>query len=100
DRKNEAVSVEEQLARHIRATYRNGGVVVIPSFAVGRTQLILYYLHRLQQKDKIPKIPIYVDSPMAIDVTELYKTYSHYHRLAAALEGQNTTACARRDLHY
>lgn len=100
DRKNEALSVEEQLARHIRTTYRNGGVSLIPSFAVGRTQLVLYYLHRLQQKGKIPKIPIYVDSPMAIDVTELYKTYSHYHRLAPSLEDRGTNPYSHSHLHY
>jgi metallo-beta-lactamase family protein len=100
DRKNEAVAVEEQLALHIRTTYQNGGVSVIPSFAVGRTQLVLYYLHRLQQKGKIPKIPIYVDSPMAIDVTELYKTYSHYHRLAPSLEDPGTNPYSHPLLHY
>jgi len=100
DRKNEAVAVEEQLALHIRTTYRNGGVSLIPSFAVGRTQLVLYYLHRLQQKGKIPKIPIYVDSPMAIDVTELYKTYSHYHRLGPTLEDKSTNPYSHSHLHY
>jgi len=100
NRKNEAVAVEEQLARHIRTTYRNGGVVVIPSFAVGRTQLILYYLHRLQRKDRIPKIPIYVDSPMAIDVTGLYKTYSNYHRLSPSLDTEDANPFSHRHLHY
>lgn len=100
NRKNEAVAVEEQLALHIRTTYRNGGVSLIPSFAVGRTQLVLYYLHRLQQKGKIPNIPIYVDSPMAIDVTELYKSYSHYHRLGPTLEDKGTNPYSHSRLHY
>jgi len=100
NRRNEAVAVEEQLALHIRNTYRNGGVSLIPSFAVGRTQLVLYYLHRLQQKGKIPKIPIYVDSPMAIDVTALYKTYSHYHRLGPMLENHGTNPYNHAHLHY
>jgi len=100
DRKNQAVSIEEQLALHIRTTYRNGGVSLIPSFAVGRTQLVLYYLHRLQQKGKIPKIPIYVDSPMAINVTGLYKSYGHYHRLAPSLDDQGTNPYSHSQLHY
>lgn len=100
DRKNEAVALEEQLALHIRTTYRNGGVSLIPSFAVGRTQLVLYYLHRLQQKGRIPNIPIYVDSPMAIDVTELYKIYSHYHRLGPSLEDKGTNPYHHSHLHY
>src|SRR5690606_36207208 len=68
NRKSDPSTVENQLETAIRATYSKGGVVIIPSFAVGRTQLVLYHLHRLQQKGKIPQIPIYVDSPMAIDV--------------------------------
>lgn len=100
DRINEPASIEEQLGRHIRTTYRNGGVVLIPSFAVGRTQLILYYLHRLQKKKRIPQIPIYVDSPMAIDVTGLYQSYSHYHRLGTSLAEKGTNPYAYPQLHY
>lgn len=91
---------EEELGRAIRETYRNGGVSIIPAFAVGRTQLILYYLHLLQQKGKIPNIPIYVDSPMAIDVTKLYKQFNKYHKLGATFEDDGGNPFLNKNLHY
>ena len=90
----------EDLGRAIRETYRNGGVSVIPAFAVGRTQMILYYLNLLQQKGKIPEMPIYVDSPMAIDVTKLYKKFHHYHRLGPVLEEEGSNPFLHKNLHY
>lgn len=100
NRKNESATVEEQLRRSIRETIRKGGVAVIPSFAVGRTQLILYFLHRLQKTGKIPQIPIYVDSPMAIDVTNLYLSFNQYHKLGPELQGKHTNPFSHKNLHY
>lgn len=91
---------EEDLVLAIRETFRNGGVAVIPAFAVGRTQMILYYLHLLQQKGKIPDIPIYVDSPMAINVTKLYKEFGHYHKLSPVLEEDSCNPFLHKNLHY
>lgn len=91
---------EKELGLAIRQTISKGGVALIPAFAVGRTQLILYYLHLLLQKGKIPNIPIYVDSPMAIDVTRLYKQFNSYHRLAPHLEGNGDNPFAHQNLHY
>lgn len=91
---------EEDLARAIRETYRNGGVSVIPAFAVGRTQVILYYLHLLQQQGKIPNIPIYVDSPMAIDVTKLYKRFNQFHKLGPVFEDEGGNPFLNKNLHY
>jgi len=62
----------DHLATVVNETYKRGGVVVIPSFAVGRTQLLLFYLRELKESGAIPDIPIYVDSPMAIDATSIY----------------------------
>ncbi|WP_200974404.1 MBL fold metallo-hydrolase RNA specificity domain-containing protein [Echinicola sp. 20G] len=100
DRLHETNAPEELLAKAINDTYQKGGVAVIPSFAVGRTQLILYYLFKLQQKGKIPQIPIYVDSPMAIDVTKLYKDYLKYHRLGPSLQEEHANPFAHKNLHY
>ncbi|MFD2034694.1 MBL fold metallo-hydrolase RNA specificity domain-containing protein [Belliella marina] len=100
DRVSKVRNQEDELALAIRNAYRNGGVAVIPAFAVGRTQLILFYLHRLQQKGKIPNIPIYVDSPMAIDVTNLYKKFNHYHRLKPVLEEEGCNPFSHKNLHY
>ena len=100
NRKNETHAVENQLAEAIKSTFRKGGIALIPSFAVGRTQMILYYLHRLQQKGKIPSVPIYVDSPMAIDVTSLYKKFSHYHRLGPMFHEEGANPFLHKNLHY
>ena len=63
-----------ELARIIRETAAKGGRVLIPAFAVGRTQELLYDLHRLSRADAIPPIPIVVDSPLAIAATSIFAT--------------------------
>ncbi len=63
------------LAEVVRATAARGGRVLIPAFAVGRTQEILYNLHSLAREGAIPSIPIYVDSPLAIDTTTVFQLH-------------------------
>ena len=63
------------LARVIRETAARGGRVLIPSFAVGRTQELLYSLHSLLRENAIPAIPVYVDSPLAIDTTTVFQMH-------------------------
>lgn len=66
----------------IRDTANRGGVVVIPSFAVGRAQSLLYYLHLLKESGAIPAVlPVYLDSPMAKDATAIYHKHRKDHRL-------------------
>jgi metallo-beta-lactamase family protein len=60
------------LARAVQDTAQRGGALVIPAFAVGRTQEILWMLRQLEDASRVPVLPVYVDSPMAVDVTELY----------------------------
>ena len=60
------------LGELVNKTVKKGGVLIIPSFAVGRAQTILYCLYQLKQKNIIPDIPIFLDSPMAISVTNLF----------------------------
>jgi metallo-beta-lactamase family protein len=62
----------EMLARIIRETAARGGKILVPAFAMGRTQEIVYDLHILAREDKIPQIPIYIDSPLAIDTTSVF----------------------------
>jgi metallo-beta-lactamase family protein len=69
------------LAKIINETFAKNGVVLIPAFAVGRAQLVLYYLKQLMQEDMIPDVPVYLDSPMAINATYLYFKFPEYHRL-------------------
>ena len=69
-------SIPGTLARVIRAAHRAGGNVVIPSFAIERTQELLYRIGELRAEGRIPKVPVYVDSPMAVRVTEVFKRHS------------------------
>jgi metallo-beta-lactamase family protein len=78
---NPAVSPEADLSRIVNDTFERGGVLVIPAFAVGRTQGLLFYLRKLMKEDKIPDVPVYVDSPMAISATYLFYKYPAYHNL-------------------
>ncbi|MGV3742494.1 MAG: MBL fold metallo-hydrolase RNA specificity domain-containing protein [Burkholderiaceae bacterium] len=72
----------ELLAKTIQDTLDRGGVTIIPTFAVGRTQTLLYYLHKLKQTGKIPAVlPIYVNSPMAVDATSIYRKHKSQHCL-------------------
>ncbi len=73
DKVHPAESPQGDLARYINKTASRGGAVIIPSFAVGRTQMILFYLRELKEHGKIPDIPIIVDSPMARDATQIYR---------------------------
>ena len=56
----------------LHAVMKSGGALVIPSFAIGRTQELLYYFRVLQDQGRMPRIPIYIDSPMAVSVTRVY----------------------------
>lgn len=66
---------EQQLLAVIGETCGRGGKVVIPAFAVGRTQEIVYSLHRLASAAKLPDVPIFVDSPLAVNVTEIFRLH-------------------------
>ena len=70
--------IEEELATTIRNVAKGGGKVIIPSFAVGRTQHVVYLLHKLFDQDRIPDMPIYVDSPLACHATDVYRSYPEY----------------------
>jgi len=74
-------SLESQLEAICRRVLGRGGVIVIPAFAVGRAQLLLVLLARLQHRGAIAKVPIYLNSPMATEVTELYERFAGEHHL-------------------
>ncbi|MEX2569969.1 MAG: MBL fold metallo-hydrolase, partial [Gemmatimonadota bacterium] len=84
DRVHEPVDPMAQLAAVIRRTADRGGVLLIPSFAVGRTQTLLYLLHRLKTDRSIPDLPIFVDSPMAAAAIRIFKENPDHHDLTAA----------------
>ena len=84
DRGHADVDPLAELAAVIRRTSERGGVVLIPAFAVGRTQTLLYLLDRLRAENRIPDIPIFVDSPMAASAIEIFRSHPTPHRLSAA----------------
>lgn len=81
DRLHERVNPEQQLGEIINRTIKRGGMVLIPAFAIGRTQIILYYIHQLKSKNIIPDIPVFVDSPMATNATEVFSCHAGENKL-------------------
>ncbi len=71
----------EQLAEIVNSTAKKGGALLIPSFAVGRTESIQHMLATLIKEERIPQLPIYLDSPMAISVFDIYCKYHDLNRL-------------------
>jgi metallo-beta-lactamase family protein len=82
---------EQALAVHIRRALARGGVVVIPAFAVGRAQMLLHTLARLKQNHAIADVPVFLNSPMAIDATRIYRQHRAEHRLSV---DECAAACA------
>ncbi len=66
---------KDTLADTINRTYERGGKIIIPSFAVERTQEILYFLNELELEKRIPTLPVFIDSPLAVNITELFPRY-------------------------
>ncbi|WP_042339787.1 MBL fold metallo-hydrolase RNA specificity domain-containing protein [Paraburkholderia ferrariae] len=81
DRLHAARDPEDELAEMFARTFARGGLVVMPCFAVGRAQEILYYIARLKESGRMPNVPVFLDSPMAISVTDLYRRHMRDHRL-------------------
>ena len=81
NRLHEKEDPKQRLAEIITSTAERGGKVIIPAFAVGRTQLIVYYLRELEDEGRIPILPVAVDSPMAASTTRLYSKHHEEHDL-------------------
>lgn len=84
DRTHSADDPQAELREVIHRTCQRRGVIVIPTFAVGRAQLLLLLVARLKAAGEIPDVPVYLDSPMAIDATELFTRFGAEHRLSTA----------------
>jgi metallo-beta-lactamase family protein len=83
DRKHATADPEAVLGDHLERAIRRRGVVVIPAFAVGRTQTLLLLLARLKAKGRLHGVPVYLNSPMAVDATRIYQAHADEHRLTA-----------------
>jgi metallo-beta-lactamase family protein len=92
---------EEELARVINESIERGGVLVIPSFAVGRTQELLFSIRELEERGEIPSLSVYVDSPMAINVTEVFgERTKDYNLKARVLELKGTDILQPKQIQF
>ena len=89
DREHESGDPLELLSNVVNRVVKRGGSIVIPAFAIGRTQTFMYYLRQLENLQRIPKVPVYVDSPMALSATDLYLKHKEDHDLLFARDEQN-----------
>jgi metallo-beta-lactamase family protein len=81
NRLHEETDPKERLAEIINQTVERGGKIIIPAFAVGRTQLLIYYLRELEDEGRIPVLPVIIDSPMGVSATKLYTKHKGEHDL-------------------
>jgi metallo-beta-lactamase family protein len=81
NRIHDPADTTEVLGKIVERTVKRGGTVVIPAFAVGRAQSVLYHLWKLKTAGRLANTPVYLDSPMAIDATDLLHAHSDDHRL-------------------
>jgi metallo-beta-lactamase family protein len=81
DREHPHYDVKARLAEIINETAARGGHVLVPAFAVGRTQQLVYLIRELEVEGRIPVLPVYVDSPMAVTATKLYLRHKEDHDL-------------------
>ncbi len=86
DREHPDGDPAELLAQIVNRIVKRGGSIVIPAFAIGRTQTFMYYLRQLEDQQRIPRLPVYVDSPMALSATDLYLKHKEDHDLEYARE--------------
>ncbi len=81
DREHAPGDAAELLAQVVNRVSKRGGCIVIPAFAIGRTQTFMYYLRQLEDQQRIPRLPVYIDSPMALSATDLYVRHKEDHDL-------------------
>jgi metallo-beta-lactamase family protein len=81
DRAHDPTPVEEQLLEPLLDTFERNGTVLIPAFAVGRSQLITFVLRELMESGRLPEVPVHIDSPMAVDATSIYSRHLDEHHL-------------------
>jgi metallo-beta-lactamase family protein len=84
NRIHDSTDAESVLTEVIVRTATRGGTILVPAFAVGRTQSLLYHIYRLKAANRIPDLPVFIDSPMAINASEIFCANLQYHRLTEA----------------
>ena len=100
DRDHPTDSPEDALADVVNRVAKRGGQIVIPAFAVDRTQTIMYVLRKLEDANRIPRLPVFVDSPMAISVTALYLRHHEDHVAGFTVEEKSGNPLDAHTVHY
>ncbi|NQS99855.1 MAG: MBL fold metallo-hydrolase [Candidatus Omnitrophica bacterium] len=94
-------TVEESLSAVVNRTLKRGGKVIIPSFALERAQEVLYFLSRLLRKHRIRSVPIYLDSPLAVNVTEVFKnSWEYFDSKTRALFKNHLDPFSQKNITY
>ncbi|MGD9723251.1 MAG: MBL fold metallo-hydrolase RNA specificity domain-containing protein [Pirellulales bacterium] len=99
DREHPQENVLDQLCRVVTDAIARGGVIVVASFAVGRAQQLIYLLDVLRAQQRIPELPIYLDSPMAVSGMNIYRYYASEHDLSEGLEVRTDFAFDFHSVH-
>jgi metallo-beta-lactamase family protein len=89
DREHQTGDPLQLLSDIVNRVVKRGGSIVIPAFAIGRTQTFMFYLRQLENLQRTPKVPVYVDSPMALSATDLYLKHKEDHDLEFARDEKN-----------
>lgn len=101
DRSHDPSKAKPLLAEVINETARRGGRLLVPAFAVGRTQELIYLIRELEDEKQIPILPVYVDSPMAIQATQLYTSHHEDHDAEMnALEAKRRNPLATAKMNF
>jgi metallo-beta-lactamase family protein len=91
----------ERLGEVVRRTTARGGKLIVPAFSVGRTQTVIYFLQQLRHAGRLPEVPIYVDSPLAVRATEVFRAHPEcFNDRALALLREQPDLFGARDVHY
>ncbi|HIP96428.1 MAG TPA: MBL fold metallo-hydrolase, partial [Anaerolineae bacterium] len=94
-------SIQDMLSDVLAYVIERGGVLLIPAFAVGRTQQVLYHIRRLQDQGRVPDLPVFIDSPMAVQASHIYCRFGDDHNLDVNLLMEQRTCPLRcRDTRF
>jgi len=100
DREHPGGLPEDALAEVVNRVAKRGGQIVIPAFAVDRTQTLLYLIRKLETSNRIPHLPVYMDSPMAISVTDIYLRHHEDHDARFTADEKNGNPLDAHNVNY